>query len=92
MISALDEATRVFGREQRLQQMQEECAELIVAISHCMRGRCDEERVIDELADVALVVSNLARIYGPERFANALDRSHARLRSAIRVAERKGQP
>ena len=39
-----------------LDALQEECAELIQAISHHRRGRCGQVHVIREMADVVLMV------------------------------------
>lgn len=44
-------------KEKTLDFLQEECAELIVAISHYKRGRTDAAPVIEEMVDVALMSS-----------------------------------
>ena len=39
-----------------LNALQEECAELVVAISHFRRGRANEDYVVREMADVKLMI------------------------------------
>jgi len=39
-----------------LDALQEECAELIQAISHHRRGRCDQVKIIREMADVKIML------------------------------------
>ena len=50
----------------RLQEdmAKEECAELIVEISHAQRGRSSEENIIEEVADVLFTVGQLIYMYG----------------------------
>lgn len=57
------QAWEKFGKEKQMHQLQEELAELIVAISHHLRGRDEElEELAKELADVLIVINQL--VYG----------------------------
>ena len=62
-----------WGKEAQFDQAVEECAELIAVIKHYRRGKVDEETVISELADVALMVGQLTYMFGEERVARAVD-------------------
>ena len=44
------------GQERQLDQLTEECAELIVAVNHFRRGRITAEQMQDEMADVLLML------------------------------------
>lgn len=70
---------RKWGEEAQYDQAVEECAELIAALKHFRRGRVDENVVADELADVFLMVGQLAFMLGEERVAAAVERKIARL-------------
>lgn len=54
-----------WGEEKQLRMVQEECAELILAVSHYLRGRPDaKENLLEELGDVWLMVSQMIHHYG----------------------------
>ncbi|MDD4352636.1 MAG: hypothetical protein PHU71_06725 [Candidatus Gracilibacteria bacterium] len=57
----LAEAIETDGIDFCLSCLEEECAELIVAIRHYYRGRVNMERVIEEMADVYLM-ADMVRI------------------------------
>lgn len=53
-------AIEKYGRAAQLRQLQEECAELIVAISHYFRQRSDARKdLIEEVADVTIMLMQL---------------------------------
>ena len=55
----LQEAIRWWGRDSRFELLIEECAELIVAIQHWKRDRCGVEKVIEEMADVIIMLDQI---------------------------------
>lgn len=57
-------AIETFGSESRMRLMQEECAELIAAISQFSRGRVGVLALADELADVEIMCGQLRLIVG----------------------------
>ena len=63
MIRIMDlarELVKKYKKEKQLSMAQEECAELIVAISHYKRGRKNAETEIrEEMADVGFVIYQL---------------------------------
>ena len=56
-----------YGLFGQLQMTQEECAELIVASSHFMRGRINEDELIEEIADVKNMIEQLAIYFGHDK-------------------------
>ena len=52
--------------------MIEECAELIAALKHYKRGRIGENEVVEELADVNLMLGQLSWMLGTEKVDQAI--------------------
>lgn len=53
-------AIKKFGNAAQLRQLQEECAELIVAVNHYFRKRPQaREELIEEVADVTIMLMEL---------------------------------
>jgi len=50
----------------------EECAELITALKHFRRGKADAAAVINELADVTLMVGQLSYMFGEAEVQKAI--------------------
>ncbi|PLX95279.1 MAG: antitoxin [Desulfuromonas sp.] len=61
-----------WGEEAQYDQMIEECAELIASLKHLKRGKVEDQAIIDELADVTLMVGQLTWMFGQERVAEAI--------------------
>ena len=55
-----------WGEAAQYDQMVEECAELITALKHFRRGKVDQQAVIDEIADVTLMLGQLTWMFGTE--------------------------
>ncbi|MEA3363514.1 MAG: antitoxin, partial [Thermodesulfobacteriota bacterium] len=53
-----------WGEDAQYDQAVEECAELIAALKHFRRGKVDQQAVIDELADVTLMLGQLTWMFG----------------------------
>jgi NTP pyrophosphatase (non-canonical NTP hydrolase) len=62
--SAIQAAVNTWGVDAQLDLLQEECAELIVAINHFRRGRVGPEKVAEEIADVFIMCQEGAFIVG----------------------------
>lgn len=80
MINLSEEQHRVmerailhFGLEYHFNKVKEECAELIVAISHFQDGKCTLEELIDEVADVFIISNQAARQIGEESVQDRVD-------------------
>lgn len=69
----------VWGEPAQYDQAVEECAELIAALMHYRREKVDAQQVIDELADVTLMVGQLTWMFGAERVAEAVQRKRDKL-------------
>jgi hypothetical protein len=63
----LQEAIMVDGLDFCLNALQEECAELIVAISHLRRERCGRSQVMMEMADVQIMFDLVLTGFGHGR-------------------------
>jgi NTP pyrophosphatase (non-canonical NTP hydrolase) len=72
-----------WGEEAQYDQAVEECAELIAALKHFKRDKVGCEQVIDELADVALMVGQLSFMFGEERVQRAIDNKLAKLQKLL---------
>lgn len=57
----LNETMRLFGREHQLRKLQEECAELIVAINHALNEKrsTGEFELTEEFVDVEIVMQQI---------------------------------
>lgn len=64
----------------------EELGELLTAIMQHRRGRVDDPEVRDEIADVLIVVNQLALMYGAEGVENQAEYKMCRLRSRLQNA------
>lgn len=82
-------AVAVWGVTAQLRQLQEECAELITAVSHSERGRIEEHEMADEIADVIIMCTQATCIVGVHHVANALARKLSRLRGRIEATEKR---
>lgn len=91
MTERIDEATRAIlrralehygGREQH-DKATEEMGELTVALARYRDGRGSAEQVIDELADVAVMIAQLAELYGREAVDERIGHKLARLKRRI---------
>lgn len=60
-------ALECFGVESQKRMAVEECAELINALMKEKRGRVTDEDIITEIADVQIMMEQLAQIYGKEK-------------------------
>ena len=64
---SLVNAINCFGVKHQFGMIQEECAELIAALSQYQRKKIGADEVIDEIADVMIVALQAALIFGYEK-------------------------
>ncbi|MCD4688781.1 MAG: antitoxin [Desulfuromonadaceae bacterium] len=69
-----------WGEEAQFDQAVEECAELIVALKHFKRDKVDLQEIVDELADVALMVGQLSFMLGEERVEQTIEAKLCKLK------------
>lgn len=72
-----------WGVEAQYDQAVEECAELIAVLKHFRRGKADEKRVIEELADVWLMVGQLTYMFGEDKVRNAVRAKQEKLHDLL---------
>ncbi|MCK5913961.1 MAG: antitoxin [Desulfuromusa sp.] len=72
-----------WGEDAQYDQMVEECAELIAALKHFRRGKINQQTVIDELADVTLMLGQLTWMFGSERIENSVQKKIKKLNKLL---------
>jgi len=83
MTKIFREAVNKWGEEAQYDQMIEECAELIVALKHLKRGKIDRQEVINELADVTLMVGQLTWMLGEDEVNSAIQKKLQKLEKLL---------
>ena len=82
-------AIGLWGAESQMRLVQEECAELIVAINHVLRGRIGIHALSTEVADVEIMCAQLRLLigHGPVDAAKKakLERLHGRVHGGPNV-------
>lgn len=73
-----------FGMEKQTWQAIEEMGELVTAINHCNRNRADLKDVCTEIADVQIMMEQLAIIYGKEDVASERKYKLERLKERLK--------
>jgi hypothetical protein len=78
-----EEAVKQYGREAQIEMVIEECAELIVALKQWQRKRIHTIDVVEEIADVEIMVEQSRVMFGDSSINDAkrakLDRLRMRL-------------
>lgn len=86
----LKKAVEHYGKEAQLRQLQEECAELIVAINHYLRDKNEKNKnnLLEEIADISVMFEQLPYILengdDMERIRTIKREKVARLRKRIK--------
>ena len=78
-----DRALAKYGHEAQIVMAQEECSELITGLCRWYRDRSDADDVAEEIADVQIMMKQLARIVGEEQVASERKRKLDRLRERL---------
>lgn len=68
-----------WGEKAQFDQAIEECAELIATLQHFSRGKVGRDAVVNELADVFLMVGQLTYMFGEEELTAAVEKKIAKL-------------
>jgi len=66
------DAISTFGVEAQLNQVKEEAAELIVAVSHYQRERIGLVEIADEIADVTIMLEQLVLLLDAEQLVGSI--------------------
>jgi len=81
---AAERAVTKWGGQSQLNQVQEECAELITAISHVRRGRAGAvTELIEETADMIIMMKQLMVILPKDRLEEELAKKLTRLEARL---------
>lgn len=81
--AVLKSAIDTFGEDNQINMLFEECAELTDALCKFRRGRCTEENVITEIADVLIMAEQMAIIFGEDAVEKEKRRKLNRLQERI---------
>ena len=81
----------VWGEQAQYDQAAEECAELIAALMHYRRDKVNAEQVIDELADVTLMIGQLTWMFGEQQVTEAIQRKRRKLDKLMQQAGHDGE-
>jgi NTP pyrophosphatase (non-canonical NTP hydrolase) len=73
-----------WGEKAQYDQAIEECAELIATLQHFARGKVDRAAVVSELADVFLMVGQLAYMFGEEQLLAAVEAKVTKLEGMLK--------
>jgi hypothetical protein len=83
----LKKALDTWGKDSQLDMVEEECAELIVAIKHRKRGKNTDEQVIEECVDVELMMEQMRLIFSSQygTWMRIREEKLARLKTLLEV-------
>ena len=84
-------AIETYGVANQINQLCEECAELIVAVNHARRGRVGRAEVVSELVDVAIMLEQMKLVYGADEWARAYADKIDRLTNRIAETTETGR-
>ena len=84
-IALYQQAIKHYGLDTQVIMVFEETGELQNALAKFLRGRGNKQAVITELADVSIMVEQMARLFGQEDFAAEKERKLNRLARRIGI-------
>ena len=63
-MTLFEQAVKIYGAESQVRKAVEELTELSVALLHSLDGRGDTENILEEMADVEIMIEQLHVIFG----------------------------
>ncbi len=69
----LERVAKHYGFTPLLDMMMEECGEMIVAINHYKRQRVSAEELVEEFADIWIVLKQMGVLLDENAIANVID-------------------
>lgn len=63
-MTLFEQAVKTYGAESQVRKAVEELTELSVALLHSLDGRGDTENILEEIADVEIMLEQLHVIFG----------------------------
>lgn len=88
----LETALKTYGGRAQIMMCIEECAELTNALAKLSRNRVTAMQIITELADVSIMVDQLAMMLGAEKVYAERQRKIQRLKERLEKAKEGDQP
>ena len=82
-LEIFDKALSTYGIDKQKWMLVEECGELLNALAKHIRGRGSFDELNTELADVSIMVEQIARFYGWEEFLEERERKIERLKNRL---------
>jgi len=82
-----EEAVMAWGIDAQIDMAIEECAELIVALNHYRRGRVTEQDVLGEVADVSILIEQMASLFGRSPFQSVRSAKITKLATRLDLKE-----
>ena len=79
----LIQALSTYGVQAQEMMLFEECGELINAVAKTHRNRANAADVVTELADVSIIISQMAMYYGEDLFQKEREYKLLRLQSRL---------
>ena len=76
-------ALSTWGYDKQLLMVMEECGELLNALAKESRGRCRVSDIITELADVSIMVEQMAQFFGWDEFEKERERKLKRVEERL---------
>lgn len=76
-------ALNIYGIIKQQWMLIEECGELLNAIAKSKRDRAGKDEIITELADVSIIIEQMAFFYGEEDFNKEKERKLLRLKNRL---------
>lgn len=83
VLKTYSDALEKWGADAQITMLFEECGELLSAISKLRRGRVGKDDVITELADVSIMVEQMAVLLGYDDFVIEKDNKLERLKERL---------
>lgn len=82
-ITIYKKALETYGTEPQVYMVFEECGELINALAKYHRGRANERDIITELADVSIMVEQMATMINYDEYLKEKDNKIIRLKERL---------
>ena len=79
----VERVAKHYGFKPQLDMMMEECGEMIVAINHYKRQRVSTERLIEEFADIWIVLKQMGVFLDEDSIAKVIDYKLMRVERVI---------
>jgi NTP pyrophosphatase (non-canonical NTP hydrolase) len=80
-------AIDTWGQMPQINMVNEECGELITSLARYLRGRDTADDVITEIADVSIMMEQMAVLFGKEQFEKEKERKLQRLKERLEKHE-----